>query len=83
MRFLTGKRLSSPFSKGGPRGILLRGHLPGDLRSIQRDEDYYIPDISSGTAMRCSARFLQHNSVSLIDPRNGAKEAVRQCHSEA
>ena len=40
MEFLTGKLLSSPFSKGGPRGILLRGHLPGDLSSILQDEDY-------------------------------------------
>jgi hypothetical protein len=47
MGLLTGKRLSSPFSKGGPRparhrsrsgeaggGILLRGRLPEDHRSI-------------------------------------------------
>jgi hypothetical protein len=34
MGFFTGKRRSSPFSKGGPRGILLRGRLPKDNRSI-------------------------------------------------
>ena len=34
MEFLTGKRLSSPFSKGGPGGIVLRGPLPEDHRSI-------------------------------------------------
>ena len=34
MGFLTGKLFSSPFSKGGPRGILLRGRLPEDNRSI-------------------------------------------------
>ncbi|MGD8996332.1 MAG: hypothetical protein PVH34_14030, partial [Syntrophobacterales bacterium] len=47
MGFLTGKRLSSPFSKGGPRparhrsrsgeaggGILLRGRLSQGHRSI-------------------------------------------------
>ena len=34
MGLLTGERLSSPFSKGGPRGILLRGLLPEDHRSI-------------------------------------------------
>ena len=33
MGSLTGKRLSSPFSKGGSRGILLRGRLPEDHRS--------------------------------------------------
>ena len=34
MGFLACKQLSSPFSKGGPRGILLRGHLAEDHRSI-------------------------------------------------
>jgi hypothetical protein len=34
MGSLTGKQLSSPFSKGGPRGILLRGRLPEDHRRI-------------------------------------------------
>ena len=34
MGFLTGKQVSSPFSKGGPRGILLRGRLLEDHRSI-------------------------------------------------
>ncbi len=34
MGFRTGKRLSSPFSKGGPRGILLRGRPPEDHRYI-------------------------------------------------
>jgi hypothetical protein len=32
MGFLTGKLFSSPFSKGGPRGILLRGRLPENPR---------------------------------------------------
>ena len=34
MGFLTGKRPSSPFSKEGPRGILLRDSLREDHRSI-------------------------------------------------
>ena len=34
MGFFTGKRVSSPFSKGGPRGILLRGRLPEYNRSM-------------------------------------------------
>ena len=48
MGFLTGKQVSSPFSKGGLRGILLRGRLPEDHRSIltpQATLNYTIPSI--------------------------------------
>jgi hypothetical protein len=43
MEFLTGKRLSSPFSKGGPRGIFLRARLAKDHSStltVQAKLDY-------------------------------------------
>ena len=74
MEFRTGKRLSSPFSKGGPRparhrsrsgeaggGILLRGRPPEDHRYILtvQAKPNYTTCTSVGRMVSASAEFIR------------------------
>jgi hypothetical protein len=81
MAFLTGKRLSSPFSKGGPRGILLRGRFPEDHRSIlsvQAKLNYTIP--TSGQVLKV-LKLRYHTSLgSLRYVRSKKKNGRMEVH---
>ena len=92
MEFFTGKRLSSPFSKGEPRGILLRGRFPEDHRSVLSVQAKlnYTTSTSGGFckyyaflhfAFGQMAKFVPANPIPRLTVRTGPLTMVLTCRA--